>query len=290
MFVKVTERDVLVLVEVYKYRYLSVSQVERLHFPSKRTAYRRLQALTTLGYLNAFFVPGISERVYCLDKPGTEVVAGELQVSPDALNYYRNAKAPKDYYFLRHFLGINDFRINLFLACQESSLKLLGFIPEYIGEKTTEGTLKKYLRDTVCDMTDKTRELSHTPDGVFALEKGGNAALFFVEIDRGTENVNVAEKGFLKAVAFYLSYWVDGKYKRYQQDFSGREFKTFRTLIVTNSLKRLQNMREAVTEFPFPNKQAKRFLWGTTDVTKDTMFFPVWQSLDVTDETLYKIG
>jgi hypothetical protein len=166
----------------------------------------------------------------------------------------------------------------------------LGFIPEYIGEKTTEGHVKKYLRDTVCDMTDTSRELSHTPDGVFALEKDGRAALFFVEIDRGTENVNVAEKGFLKAVAFYLSYWVDGKYNRYGQDFGGKAFNTFRALMVTQSLKRLQNMREAVSAYSFPNHQAKRFLWGAVDVTKETMFSPIWQSMDVTEHTRYKIG
>jgi hypothetical protein len=39
---KLTSRDISVLLDVCKYRYLSVSQIERLHFPSKRTAYRRL--------------------------------------------------------------------------------------------------------------------------------------------------------------------------------------------------------------------------------------------------------
>jgi hypothetical protein len=95
MAAKITERDVGVLVDVYKYRYLRVSQVERLHFPSKRTAYRRLQVLTTLGYLNAFFVPGISERVYALDKPGAEVVPANYKCVPMPLAIPAVPKHPK---------------------------------------------------------------------------------------------------------------------------------------------------------------------------------------------------
>jgi len=174
---KITSRDIAVIVDVYKYRYLSVSQIEALHYPSRRVAWRRLQVLTTLGYLKAFIVPNIHERVFYVSRTGAEVVAGEMQVSFDDL--YWQMKPPKDYYFLRHFLGINDFRIWLTLACQDSPVTLLGFIPEYIGEKTEQGVLKKYLRDQVCDIANSNVTVSHTPDGVFALEKNGNAALFF---------------------------------------------------------------------------------------------------------------
>jgi hypothetical protein len=149
MQAKLTSRDIAVILDVYKYRYLSVSQVEALHFPSKRTAWRRLQALTTLGYLKAFTVPHIPERIYYLDKAGAEIVASEMQVTVADLQWYRYLKAPKDYYFLRHFLAINDFRILITSACQDSPIQLLGFIPEYFGEKTRQGNVKKYIRDKV---------------------------------------------------------------------------------------------------------------------------------------------
>jgi hypothetical protein len=287
---KVTERDVEVMVDIYKYRYLSVSQIEALHYPSRPVAWRRLRALTLLGYIKDFTAPGVPERVFYLDNPGAEVVAGHMQVTMDDLKWHRLQKAPKDYYFLRHFLAINDFRITLTRACYTSPLTLLGFIPEYVGEKTKQGDVKKYLRDNVCDITDTSINISHTPDGVFALGKDGNAALFFVEIDRGIEVVNDPSKGFLKAINFYLNYWSNQKFKRYEADFGGKVFKTFWMLVVTNSEKRLQNMREAVTKHPFPNTQAKRFLWGATDVTVDNFFSPIWQSMDITDTTTYKIG
>lgn len=182
---KLTSRDIAVILDVYKYRYLSVSQVERLHFPSKQTAWRRLQAITELGCLKAFTVPNILERIFYLDKKGAEVVAIELHVNIEDLEWHRHNRQPKDYYFLKHFLAINDFRILITQACQQTGIILLGFIPEYIGERTREGNVKKYIRDNVCDIENKRIAHSHTPDAVFALEKDGRPAPFFVEIDRG---------------------------------------------------------------------------------------------------------
>ena len=50
----VTARDLDVLRDLYKYRYLSVSQIQRLHFPSLQTAYRRLRALSALKCIAGF--------------------------------------------------------------------------------------------------------------------------------------------------------------------------------------------------------------------------------------------
>jgi Replication-relaxation len=284
MNAKLTSRDIAVLLDLYKYRYLSGSQIERLHFPSQQTMWRRIRALLDLHCIKAFTVPTLEERMFYLDKKGAEFVAIELQQDIQDLDWHRHTKQPKDYYFLKHFLAINDFRILITQACQKSSLTLLGFIPEYIGEQTKEGFVKKYIRDRVNDY-------SHTPDAVFALEKDGNAALFFVEIDRGGEVVSDPEKGLLKAVVFYLNYWCSQNWFRYQKDFA-REFKTFRTLIITTSKERIQHLREATSKLSFRDSHAKRFLWGTiqSQATPDWIFESIWQSLDITDTNLHKIG
>jgi hypothetical protein len=200
------------------------------------------------------------------------------------LQWHRHNRQPKDYYFLKHFLAINDFRILISQACQQSNITLLGFIPEYVGQRTKEGNVKKYIRD-------KVKDYSHTPDAVFALEKDGKPALFFVEIDRGFEVVNDPEKGFLKSVVFYLNYWTEKKWQRYQKDFD-REFRAFRTLLVTTSAQRLQNMRESVTAYSFKEPLVKRFLWGTiqSQATQDWIFEAIWRSMDIHDQTLYRIG
>jgi hypothetical protein len=291
MNAKLTERDIAVILDVYKYRYLSSSQVERLHFPSKRTAWRRLQALTELGCLKTFTVPNIAERLYYVDKKGSDIIAIELHVDQSDLAWHRHTREPKDYYFLKHFMAINDFRILITQACEANPIDLLGFIPEYIGEKTREGYVKKYIRDRINDISKTDTSYSHTPDGVFALEKDEKPALFFLEIDRGIETVNDPEKGFLKCVVFYLNYWTDKTWQRYNADFK-REFSTFRVLIVTTSQQRLAHMREAVTRLSFPQGHAKRFLWCTLQnwVRSETVFDPIWQSLDESDQTPYRIG
>ena len=282
-------RDTAVILDVYKYRYLTATQIEKLHFPSMQMAWRRLHILTKLGFLKAFTTPNINERIFYLDKQGAEIVAGELHVE---VQYLTPSKIPKDYYFLKHFLAINDFRILITKACQQSEINLLGFIPEYIGEKTKEGYVKKYIRDKVSDiMFSVDREYSHTPDAVFSLEKDGRPALFFLEIDRGREIVSDPEKGFLKCIVFYQHYWREKKWIRYSEDFN-REFKTFRLLVVTTSNERLTHMREEVTRLPFPDSQVKRFLWGTIQgwLRVETVFDPIWQSMDKDDLTPYKIS
>jgi Replication-relaxation len=130
MYPKFTTRDKGILFDVYSYRYLSSSQIERLHFPSKRTSQRRLQTLLELGYVKSFTTPNIAERIFYLDKKGAGVIASEWKMEIDELDWHRHSQ-PKDYYFLKHFLAINDFRITLTRACQHSALQLIGFIPEY---------------------------------------------------------------------------------------------------------------------------------------------------------------
>ena len=185
-----TDRDVAVLVDVYKHRYLSVCQIARLHFPSLQTAYRRLRALQELKLLAGFTSPGIAEHLYYLSRPGAEAVAGALSVTLDQLAWSEATRAPKDYYFLSHFLQVTDFRITLSESCKASEVELLGFIPEYLGNRTNGGGLAKHIKDFVCDIQRPETKLNHTPDAVFALSKNGSPALFLLEIDRGTEVVS----------------------------------------------------------------------------------------------------
>jgi hypothetical protein len=92
-------------------------------------AYQRLRLLKKSGVITAFFAPGLPEQIYFLTTPGAKIVAAAMEKSFEDLSWYTYSKTPKDYYFLRHFLAINDFRILLTTACRESPLTLLGFIP-----------------------------------------------------------------------------------------------------------------------------------------------------------------
>lgn len=288
---KITDRDIKVIVDLYEYRYLKSSQIKQLYFPSLQTANRRLRTMSSQGHLKSFMVPNIPERVWCLDKRGAQLTADELGISIEELRWSQNTSQPKDYYFLRHFLGINQFRIYLTLACDSSEIKLLGFIPEHFGERTEKGGMIKIIKDSVCDIRNTSEVISHTPDGVFALGKKGKPALFFLEIDRGTEQISNPEKGVLKALIFYLNYLLGGKYKKYQHDFHSQEFECFRVLMVTTSRKRLNHIREVGRDLDFEYPQAKKFIWITNDdqMNQGTVFQDIWQSIDGDDNIFYSI-
>jgi len=104
MNAKITARDIAIIMDVYKYRYMSTSQIERLHFPSHHTTWRRLHALVSYGCLKGFTVYNIPEQLFYLDKKGAELVSMELQVDISDLYWHRHTKQPKDYYWLFRYM------------------------------------------------------------------------------------------------------------------------------------------------------------------------------------------
>ena len=147
----------------------------------------------------------------------------------------------------------------------------------------------KYIKDVAFSITDPKEKISHTPDAVFALQKSDKQALYFLEIDRGTETISNPDKGIGKMIRFYEGYAHDEKYKGYAEDFHTPAFTRFRLLIVTISARRIANIRQALGTNPPP---LYRFFWLTTydQLNEATIFNPIWLSLDNSDERLYKIA
>lgn len=287
---KLTERDCDLLVDLYKHRYLSISQIMRLYFPSLQTAYRRMRALKAQGLVSSFTVGNIDESIFMVASKGLNVVASTLGVERDDLKWNEAPSKPKDYYFMRHFLQINNFRIALRAACRKNDIKLLGFIPDYYGERNETGNVQKYIKDVVLDMPTSKEPVSHAPDGVFALENKGKAALMFLEMDRGTEVISDPTVGVLKALRFYSAYLLDGKYQRFAKDFGLESFKGFRVLMVTTTDERIQKIRSACDSLNVPDK-AKQFLWlaAAENLSSRTLFTKVWRSADSRDNALYGV-
>lgn len=281
-----TERDHDLLLTLYRYRYLATSQVRRLLFPSLQTATRRIRTLAAAGYLTTFRVPDVPEQLLALGKPGAEAVAEALLVSLDDLSW-TNGRQPTHALFMRHFLAITDFRIALTKAIDaREDVELLGFIPEFLAYKVPKEGIQKYIRDIVSDIQSPRGKLAHIPDGVFAIRRGDNAALFFLEIDRGTETLTNPQRGVLKILRFYLTYLTEGGYQRYQEEFDAPvPFQGFRLLFATSSAARLANVRTVGDRLRFEPAHAKRFLWLTTldEISEETILAPLWLPLPVSD-------
>ncbi len=286
--VVLTARDAEVLGSLAEYRYLTVSQLERLHFASAQTARRRLRLLAQAEVLKLIEVATIPERVAALTSSGAEALATQSGKSVDAAG-----GRPQNPLFMQHHLAAAEFRIRLTCACtRRTGLKLAGFLPEHLTRPATNGQPFKYLRDEVPPAGGEGL-LSHTPDGVFALERSGQLALFFLEIDRGTEVLTSPEHGVGKIVRFYLRYLLSGRFQHYRADFgAGTDFRGFHALLVTTSQQRLENIRQRCGRILFDPPAAKRFVWlATENILKegDPLAYQ-WASLDSTDASQYTIA
>lgn len=290
---KITDRDIRVVHSIYRYKYLSASQIQALHFPSETTRNRRLRRLIDEGYVEPFEILNIPERIFRVSREGARLVASRLGVDVDDLLWTSSTKKPKDYYFMRHFIKLNDVRIVLEKATEGGPVSLRGFLPEYYGTKEQSGTVSKYVRDATFGIANPHEHIPHTPDAVFCLEKSGNPALFFLEVDRGTETLSNPQKGVLKMVRFYLGYLAEGGYEGYSEDFKTEEpFSSFRALIVTTSEERIDNMRSAASSLPQKMHRGLRALWCTTfdRVSPETILTPIWTSLHERDGDRYTIA
>ncbi len=288
---RLTDRDHEVLLALWRFQYLSVAQIQRLLFPSTQTVNRRLRILSSEDYVEIFSVPGLPDRLVRLRSAGAAVVAGSLELPLAATGWTRDRGRPKDHWFARHFLRISDFRIALLQACRCAPVRLLGFIPEYVGRKPRSGAYRKYIQDVVADIAQPGSKISHTPDGVFALSRAERAGLFFLEVDRGTEVISHPARGVGKLVRFYLNAIASRAFERYQEDF-GVTFEGFRILIVTSTLARLRNIQDAAAAISFEPSNAKSLIWITTveatecaNVLTDT----IWRTLDPEDRGGYAI-
>ena len=292
-----TERDLEVIFDLYEYRYLTGSQIAQLRFPSQQTANRRIRSLIRDRHIQPFWSPGIDERIFALDRRGAEIVKAHLEglgIEGDLRLRKKGFHTPKDYYFLRHFLEVNQFRIDLVQGCELSpETSLLGYVPEYHGRKSKKGGLVKLIRDNVSDIRDGEGDVSHTPDSVFALSRNGKPALFFLEIDRGTETISSEERGVLKCFRFYINYLVSRSYRKYEKNFRCGELKGFRVLFVTTTQERVRNIREAASALVLPARyeKARRFIWLAPRevVNARSLLTPIWVSLDPSDAGTYGI-
>lgn len=280
--VKLTARDREILRSLAEYRYLTVSQLERLHFASEQTARRRLRLLSQAGLVCLVQVPTVDERVVALTSAGAEALGRDGAEG--------SSSRPGNPLFLQHHLAAAEFRIRLTKSCAaRPELRIAGYLPEFVTRPSRSGQPVKVLRDEVPPLAGETA-LTHCPDAAFVLERAGQRALFFLELDRGTEVLGRPEHGVGKAVRFYLRYLVCGKFQRYRQDFgAGEDFRGFRALFVTTSQQRLENIRQRCGSIPFEPTVAKRFIWLATETVlkeSDPLQHP-WCSLDPSDSSDY---
>jgi hypothetical protein len=270
-----TDRDLEILRVVNRYRYLRTGQIKRLVFPDNTTeqsARRRLKYLFHNGYLGRVmpFVrigEGSSETAYYLDRTGRAV----LQQAGEEIAAYAAGGQVK-HQFLDHALDVSEFRVHLELALSDHpSVEIHRFTADFEVKAHTTGAIgkKRYkLFDEVAHPVTKESYVVY-PDALIILKGKGSLEqfqrLYFVEIDRGTEGLNVIKDKII-GYSLYLKQNVFAKFGK---------FKGFVVLLQTNSKKRAENIRHFLT-----GVDGAELVWITDagQVTQETIATaPIWQ-------------
>ncbi len=170
----ITDRDRDICLDLYEHKVLTIEQLTDLHFDAVRRARRRLLKLVGLGVLERFRpprTPGSSPFHYILGPVGIEMVAAYRGVDPKEVGVRLDRLRGLAYnQRLPHLLAVNGFFCRLAHACRQRD----GF---RLTEWWSEGRCAHVWGGLV------------RPDGLGTVRWPAGSVRFFLEMDRGTENL-----------------------------------------------------------------------------------------------------
>lgn len=273
-----TPRDGRIINWVYRMRFLSRKQIQRLEFKPNQARYcrARLRWLYDEGYLDRRRMDlrtgfGANMPIYCLDEKGADWIALNQKMGRSEVDWKPRDNRVK-IYFMEHTLAINDFWIDIVLATRESEHELV----RWIDERTLKSDeMKDYVEDP-----SGSGRISIIPDGYFCLGlPDGRRACFALELDRGT----VTRDRWKTKIRGYVEYTKSGRYeKRYGTP-------SLRVLTAVAAARRAgtreeeeRKIRRRVEKIKkwTEDEGGKRIFWfaGEADLGPETVLTdPVWQ-------------
>lgn len=288
--VLLTERDLAVLSSLRMFRFLTCAQVQRLHaFPSESTVLRRLRRLEHAGLLRRARTPVFGAGLLTLTARGLELtVDGHVQTG----GRVRVPKLPGPL-FLRHLAAVNDFRIALLESLRDRpDVRLLRFLTDSDRAWAGPGRSPQSPLGATIEIPGEAL-MRHAPDAAFVLERQGRRALFFVEVDCGTEVIGQGRRGVGRLVRFYLHALGQGRAAALIPALALDEPPpTVRVLLVTTSGQRVANIRRVWGGRRFEREAAKRLIWLTDFAQLDgaELLNLRWRSLDPADQDGHRMA
>ena len=224
--VRLTPRDLEISRDLWVYRYLTTSQISRRHFGHIKLAQRRMRQLVKAKLVDRFSaVPskwaGFEGWTYRLSGEGVKLVAADTGLAREEIR--PPIRPPQGVGYLAHHRLLTDFRIWVREGCAGPEGEFgYQFVPSY-EEVRVEGRRR---RRVAIEVPGRKRRL--VPDGAFTLVRSadGKAALFLLEIDRGTEPLSgVHPSSIEKKLGLYRDAFdreVDCSYgKLFEHSFNG---------------------------------------------------------------------
>ena len=226
---RLEERDLELLCDVFLHRLMLRSQIERLHFGSTSYCNVRLRQLFDHDLLDRYYLPLSlygSQGIYSLGAAAITMVARKLDWEPDVVKSQANRhKTPQ---FLEHTLAINEARLALREALETSpTWELQEWRCEIQCHHEYEAAINgSAYRDVF------------KPDGFVRLRDKitGQNACFFLEMDMG----HVSSRKFAEKLELHMRYLESGTFAcRYEEN-------AFYTLVITTGPGRLKNLKTLV--------------------------------------------
>jgi hypothetical protein len=224
------EKDFDILYALHKYRRHTAELLLYVTpFKERNRCNETLNKLTKQKYisrvswhdLNA--PAGRAQYVYSLTQRGMNALSDASGIPSKRIRKLRGKSQ-----HIAHILAINRFRICLENACKNHpSVQLAGLITEYDANEKSNETFARITAQKVSGPPGRSRIFTFIPDLIFTLERNGAYALFFVEIDLGTEPMKLLRE----KVMAYDRYYDEEGYSEYNTFFGG-QFSGFRILFV----------------------------------------------------------
>lgn len=287
--VNVSERGLIGLLAIYRYRYLSIAQFAKASGLKETFVREILREYERKGFLGAIGNVGIrgqgkTPKLYYLTKKGYELILEASGREEDELGSYKAASTSARWSpIMYHRLATVD----LMLAVEAGVMAL----PDY---RLVEMFLEYRREKRAGKMTPETSDYVETPeipanrlvpDAAFILENvsTGKRGLFFIETDMGTERITTASsEAYSLAEKFrqYERYLTGGQFAKTYAPFG--VFRFFTALFVTTTLGRIENIRAGLPSRPDLHPY---FRFAVFEDAKEDFFGAVWVSRDVGDLT-----
>ena len=208
-------------------------------FQSTRRANARLLQLTRAGFLKRFFIGSIAhgrKAVYTLSPKGTELVSARL----GGINRPSGRLVVGDT-FVEHQSAINQVYTALRYRPTPPQMRVGRWL-----------TFRQRISDAI----------KLAPDGYFETASASGIRASFLEVDLGTEALQLWQQ----KTAYYLQFALSGDFPKL---FGQPQFRVF---VIANSERRLLNIRGVIA------KSTDKIFWFTTleNIHRDGMWSPVW--------------
>jgi len=242
--IRLTERDLRILKALREYQVLSTSQIQRLFFPSRCRALKRLNLLRNQELLRRHLrrvapCEGSVEALYLPSRRGLRTL---FQHDHSGRYYSSKIGHPPSDLFLEHTLARNDFRI----AVESASNKCHGVSFQWWRHDKSIGLDCPQTYSNSLAINGPRRIV---PDGLFAVDYNGRTLHYYVEIDRGTMSLQRIRSKMMAYVYHEIQSWAASR----------EESDTQHVLWVTTSRQRQSNLKSISESLEYRRASSKLF-------------------------------